>query len=322
MVAPFRKTLLNESKVVPSGIWTMVNDCREGKQTGALRLAANGEKSLYLLFKRGDVINSYAVSSQKWESLSSDARGAWINSAGGVYAKFIPLSAKGLLLCKLLIQNPNENAQSVVSPAEIGGYLESQSKNPAASLVQIEGEDAVGVILFPGTSGVPYSIFVSSNSTSDQNGIAAGIQNLGRQKCSVTISKFDPTVEAWQEYVLRQVFSDVCEYLLLRLQTLTGRAVVDSLIRLTIVFASRNNLDIGIAERKVVDGEIFPSPRHAAESYCYLLTDMLTHFSGITGSRLLSAALREVVASLPDSERSIIQSFSLFTEGYIYERRS
>ena len=118
------------------------------------------------------------------------------------------------------------------------------------------------------------------------------------------------------------LFTNICDGILSRFQALAGRALVDSLIRLTLVFASRRNLNINITARKLVDEEFFSSPQQAADNYRLLLKEMLVHFSGISGSRLLSSILREIVTSLPAQERTIVHDFSFFNEGYNYERNN
>jgi hypothetical protein len=321
VTAPFHKAFADEVKMTVPSIRALIDICRERRQTGVIRLVSAGGKSLYLLLKHGDILNSYAISSQAWKSVLSEQCDAWIDSAGDAHAKFIRLSPQGLLICKLLIQNADGEIETFTRPADIGEYLEARKKIPDLSLVQLEWENSVGAVLFSGSSESPYSLFVSPGNLYDQTDIAPAILDPERPHCTVTMFGFDQSVEAWQEHLLRHAFADICEHTLSQFQMLTGRSLIDNIIRLIAAFASRRSLDIGIASRKVVDGEIFSSPQQAADSYRLLLTEMFQHFSGITGTRLLSSTLRGIVANLPVHERAVIAAFSLFPEGYIYERR-
>lgn len=322
VTAPFHKAFADEVKMPAPSIRALIDICRERRQTGVIRLISAGGKSLYLLFKHGDMINSYAVSSQSWKSVLSEQCDAWIDSAGDAHAKFIRLSPQGLLICKLLIQNTAGKIETFTRPADIGKYLESQKKAPDLSLVQLEWENSVGAVLFPEPSESPYSLFVSPETVYDQTDIAPAILEPAQPHCTLISFGFDQTVEAWQEYLLRHVFMDICEHTFSQFQMLTGRSLIDNIIRLILAFASRRSLDIGISSRKVVDSEVFSSPQQAAESYRLLLTEIFLHFSGITGTRLLSSTLREIIANLPAQERALVAAFSLFPEGYIYERRA
>jgi hypothetical protein len=322
MCAPFHKVFADEFKIPVFNVRALIEACHVRKQTGLIRLISADEKALYLLVKNGILINSYVVSTQAWEHISPETMDTWIDSAGDMYTKFIPLSVQGLLVCKLLIQNTGGKIETTTQPLNIGEYLEMQKKSTDTSLVYFDWENSTGAVLFCKSSKSPYSIFVSSDVLYDQAGIAPVMLNQENSNYAVTTIGVDQSVPAWQEYLLRRVFADVCEHILVQVQELTGRALVDSLIRLIIVFASRRNLNIDISSRKVVDNELFSSPQQAADNYRLLLTEIFVHFSGITGSRLLSSTIRDIVTNLPVEERAIITTYPLFTEGYIYERRN
>jgi len=321
VTAPFFRTFAGEIKIPVPDIRALVAFCRERKQTGVIRLISNSGEVLYILIKNGNVINSYAISSQTQKPAPSESTWeVWVDTLPEAHAKFIPLSPQGLLVCKLLIQNTVGEGKICTQPAEISEYLETQEKAPGISLVQLEWEKSAGAVFFSNPVDPPYSLFIAQDSLQDQLGIAPAILSPDPQ-CTATTFGFDPSIDAWQEYLLRRVFADIYERTFARFQLMTGRALVDSLVRLTIAIASRRHLDISISKYKVIDAEVFSSPQAAADNYRMLLTEMLGHFSGITGSRLLSSTLRETVANLSDQERDIISAFSLLTEGYVYERK-
>lgn len=321
MSAPFNKVFADEIKIPVSSVHRLIETCYARKQTGVVWLISIGGESLYLLLKNGILINSYLVSLQTWEHVSPESVDAWIDSADDMHAKFIPLSVHGLLICKLLIENTGGKIDTLTHTVDIGQYLKSQKTTTDTSLIYLDWKNSMGAVLFSVSSKSSYSIFISPDTLYDQVGIAPAMLDQEQSNCAATTIGFNPSVAAWQEYLLRRVFANVCEHTLSQLQALTGRALVDSLIRLIIAFASRRNLDIDIASRRVVDNELFSSPQQAADNYRLLLNEMLVHFSGITGSRLLSSTIREIVTNLPFEERAVITAFPLFTEGYIYERR-
>jgi hypothetical protein len=322
MSAPLKKVSANEIKIPVPNIRDLIDSCRIRKYTGVIRISSDGEKSLYLLYKNGIVVNSYIFSSEEWKSVSPETWKVWIDSTGAAYTRFIQLSVQGLITFKLLIQSCTGKTQTFASQVRLTEYLETQKNTPVTALVQLEWERAMGAVLLTGPSGTPSSLFISPENLQDQTGIAPSILAPDYANCTVTVFDADRSVEAWQEYLLRRAFADICERTLARFQVVTGRALVESLIRLILAFASRQDLEIGIIARKVEDGECFSSPKQAADAYRLLLTEMFVHFSGITGSRLLSSTLREIDASLPIQEREVVKEFSLFTEGYIYDRRN
>lgn len=322
MYGTLHKVFAGEQKKTVADIWALIHASHENKQTGVVRLVSERGETLYLFLKRGSVINSYVVASRAVESLTSEQWNGWINSVDSAYAKSIPLSPQGMLIYKLLIQNVEGKPEAITGPAEIAGFFETQKQTPDASLVKLEWENSMGAVLLLGPSSSPYSLFVSSEYLYDQTGIAPAILNPEHPSCSATVFGADQSVKAWQEVLLRSIFGHVSENVLSRIQMVTGRAVVDSLTRLIVTFASRRGLDIRISSLKVVDGEVFPSPQQAADHYQLLFTEMFMRLSGIIGPRLTTSTLWEVDASLSAQERAVISTFSLLSKGYIYERKS
>jgi hypothetical protein len=323
MSAPFHNVFADEFRIPVSSVRALIESCRARRQTGLVRLVSVEEESLYLLLKNGNVVNSYIVSPQTWKAVSLETWEDWIDSAGDAFARFIPLSIQGLIICKLLIQNTAGKTSTFTSASGISECLEAQKQASDSTLVYLDWKNAAGAVLFAGgASTPPYSLFVSSGSIYDQTDIAPVIIDTEHSKCTATIIHLDPSVDAWQEYLLRRVFTNVCEHILATLQTLTGQALVASLVRLINIFAFRRSLSIEILSRKVVDHELFSSPEQAADNYRLLLTEMLIHFSGITGSRFLSSIIRDIVVNLPVEDHAILKTFPLFVEGYIYERRN
>jgi hypothetical protein len=323
MGAPFYRAFSDELKIPAANIRALVVSCFERKQTGVIRLISDNDELLYLLIKKGSLINSYLASAQTRKVVLAEVDwGSWIDAIPEAYTKFIPLSLQGLFICKLLIQNTGGESKVFIQPNGIEKHLETLWNTPGVSLVQLDWKNSTGAVFISGAPAPPYSLFISPEVLQDQPNIASAILNPDNQQCTATTFWFDPFVDAWQEYLLRKSFADIYEKILTRFQIITGHAMVDSLVRLTIAIASRHHLEINIVKNNIVDDEVFSSAEQAAENYRMLLTEMFMHFAGITGSRLLSATLREIVTNLPAQERTTISTFSLLTEGYIYERKA
>lgn len=283
-------------------------------------MEAEAGRSLVLFLKRGEVVNAFLVSPQTYENISPEQWNARIDAAAGAQTRLILLSAQGVLMAKLLIQNTGGKSETFTHPIDVNEVLETQRKAALTSLVRLDWEAATGAVAYYRSAETRYSLYLSTDAVEEQTGVVPALAASNRQNCRVTVFGAGPSVGAWQEYLLRRAFTDICEGILYQFQTLAGRNVVDSLIRLILVFASRRNLNINFVSRKVVDEEFFSSPQEAADHYRPLLTEMLAHCSGISGSRLLSSALREIINILPEQERMAIHDFSLLNEGYIYER--
>jgi len=303
-----------------SNIWALLESCRAQKQTGVIALGIEDDQAQVLFLKRGEVINAGLTSPQSYEKLPIEAWRAKTESMAEAQARWIPLSAQGTLMVKLLLQNPGGNTETVTQAGELDNILTRQQKTADVTQVKLEWDSALGTIVYCGAPEACYSLHLSAEAAQEQTGILPSILAPAEPICRVTITNADPAGEAWQEYLLRRAFADICEGVLVQFRSLAGRALVDSLLRLTQVFISRRNLNIHFTANKVVDDEFFSSPQEAAENYRSLLTEVLVHSAGITGSRLLASTLWEIFTTLPDQERTVIEAFSFLRKGYAYER--
>jgi len=289
------------------------------QRTGLIRLAYNSEKYLYLLFKHGEVFNTYLVIKDSQELLSAERWMEWVNSAGDAYAKVIPLSAFGLFVSKLLIQSVDGTKETFLQPNQLSEYFVSLGETNQLCLSQLNWDNAMGAVFFSGVDKTSHSLFVADETILDEPGVNRIFSKWDEPHCIVTTFVPDLSNAAWQEYYLRKSFAEICNRMIGRFEIMTGRSLIDSLVRLIAIFASRNNLDINILSRKLIDHEVFSSPEDAAQNYRKILKEMFSHFSVIVGTRLLASTLREIVMSFPDHERKIIRTFELFPEGYLYD---
>jgi hypothetical protein len=314
----------DELRISLPRIQLLVDSYTERKRTGVIRLGYASKKHLYLLFKRGELLNSYLVSPPG--RLESFQPGEWVSraeTAGDAHTRVVTLSGYGLFVAKLLISSTGGKLEEFSTPAQLSGYIASLEKRAETFLFQVNWDRAMGGMLFSSPmDNEAHSIFLSQETASEENGAHGRFFTWNEMNCVTETGVPDLSVDAWREFYLRKSFSEICRLMLGRFELMTGRALVDSLVRLVSVCASRNNLDIAISSRKVVDNEVFFSPEEAAQGYRKILKEMFSHFSSVVGSRLLSLTLQDILASLSDLERSVISASSLLPEGYIHETKN
>lgn len=299
-------------------IQALIDSYHELRKSGVVRLGYDSEKQLCFLFKRGDLINTYLVTPDKWEPLLPGHGLEWMSSAGDAYVKPISLSSFGLLMTKLLIQARSETTEAFVHQNQLREYLETARSKPEPALLHLAWKNAAGAALFAPKND-PHVNFISQNIVLDETGSYKIFHEWEEPQCTVTLYTPDLSIEAWQEYYLRRAFANLCERILIRFEALTGRGLVDSLVELVSVFASRQNLDISITARRLEDHEVFSSPQVATQNYRFLLGEMFQYFSAVIGPRLNASTLQEIIKSLPEQEHHMLRTFQLLPKGYFYE---
>ena len=298
----------------------LLESSRDLKRTELLRLGYSSDKYLYFLFKRGQLINVYHVTPEKTIVLLPEQGLEQVQTSQDAYTKVVPLTYWGLFISKLLLTSSPRLKESFTNSSQFSRYISLFTLKNEPALLQINWEHATGALFFPGVPEIPHSIFISDQAVSDEAGLGNLLFQRTGQSCLVTTFDPGPAVDAWQEYYLRRVFAQMINRLFSRFEDMTGRALVDSLVRFVALYAARNDLDIGIVSRKLADHEVFPSPQIAAQHYRSILDEVSGHFASVAGPRLLSLTLQDLTMEFSGQERQLIRTFELFSEeGILHE---
>ncbi len=314
----YSATFLDEIKMPAQNIQALIESYAERQKSGLIRLGYASDKQLYFLYKRGELINTYLVTPEKWEAFTAHQGMEWALAAGDAFTKTFAISAFGLLMAKLLIETHDKKTEALIQQKQIADYLAAANLRPEASLVCLVWKNAAGAIFFAPNKDPHYN-FISQEIMLDKSGVYKIFYEWDELQCAAASFTPDLTIAAWQEYYLRDAFANVCERILSRFEILTGRALVDSLVRLVAVHTARQNLNITITARKIEDLEVFPSPQDAALKYRLLLAEISNHFSAVIGLRLHASTMREIVKNLPRQDIEIMRSFMLLPKGYFNE---
>jgi hypothetical protein len=298
-----------------SEVQALVDSFRVRRQTGVLRLAYSPSETLYLFLKRGVVITSFLSDSEHVQGLTYDKWREKIQAAGDAYAKSIPLSSFGLLLTGLSLQMQNGQSEAMANPRDVANFFKSRTRVVEPSLFQVKWRSSAGIVFFSDGKSSPHSIYVSNDTVVDESGISRAFHEWEDVTCEASVYFPDTSMDLWQEYRLHRLFADICLPVLTHFERLTGRALMDSLIRLMMMYTSNHDLDISISTRQVVNREVFFSSEVAAHKYQSYLSEVFRHCSAVIGPRLLASLLREVVSELSVSDRDLIKKYALVPRG-------
>lgn len=312
---PFFAIYSDELKISPERIQVLIDTYQNRNRTGLIRLAYSSEKRIYLLFHKGQIVNRYSVQPSSKEEISN-----WqeiISSSGDAYTRVMQLSSFGLQTCKLAI-GASEGIQEMMDAIRLRAALSEGWKNQIDPRVyQLSWNAAEGIIFFPSRSQEEYSIFFSPDRLIDQAGISPTFSMWADPVCRVYFYAFDPSSPVWQEHILRLVYSEICNRSFPRFEEITGRAMVDSLIRSLNLQAITQNIDIGIVSYHVMDREIFSSPQEAGRIYQSLLKQMLENVRKVIGLRLAVSFLKEIWTHLQPAEQEVSRFFNILPAEFL-----
>ena len=306
---PFQAVYPDEIKISASRVNSLINTYHERQRTGLIRLAYSSEKLLYLLFQRGSLLNAYSVSNggnrriEDWAEI--------INATPEAFARLVPLSPFAVEMCKIMIESATGKVNTM-SVQELRASLDHGWKQIVDPLlVHLGWNTAEGLVFFKGPKSECHSLFFSPDRLVDEVQLSSDLSMWSEPSVNASLFEANLDVLAWQEYILRRAFAEICNQAITRYEEITGRAIVDSAVRSLGLYASRHSVEINITSRRVVDRELFSTPQDGADRYRALLKIMLDQIGQVIGAKLSSSILSSITAGLRFDEFQVARGFSI-----------
>lgn len=282
-----------------------VQSIREARQTGVIWLSApSGEKTI-LHLHRGNFLPPLGA-----EAALPDFRGE-------IRAKFIALTAEGAFHSNLLCHFRQRRAGADPVPFGESQFPATFHSGVEPYLLEMSWNGGAGSVLFNGLGDAPHSLYALEGVVREEVGIARSfVARRSDPSCSIAVFEGNLPFDPWREVCLRRSFKLFLDRALERLESLTGRLVTGSFARILAANASLRGLDMSIRERQWVNGEIFSSSQSAAEQYRRVTNELLDHYRGVIGPRLLASTMRAVHDALPGESREVLGAHAILPEEY------
>jgi len=114
---------------------------------------------------------------------------------------------------------------------------------------------------------------------------------------------------AWTEYLLNHAFSRFISHLLEKFEQLTGRILLNQVIRDVNFTATAHGWNVRLNATSFTDQSIFSSPEAAAEAYSRLLEVIFRQLEAALGDAMLDMLVNESLARLAPPYRVVIKDY-------------
>jgi hypothetical protein len=134
------------------------------------------------------------------------------------------------------------------------------------------------------------------------------------EMCSVSFYGSASRTQAWQEYMLHCSFVWTTGHLLSHFEELTGRLLLDAVVRETNFTAAARGWNINLAPGNVTDQMIFGSTQDAVQVYRQLMELILNYMGSSLGLEVLKPLMQESLMRLQPAYRRTFQEHFGFSE--------
>lgn len=283
-------------------------------QTGLVDVDFQHQPHHQLLFVGGKLVNVYAFG----DGIKRIDPEIWLESFNGTSPaaslRALALPTQAVRIIKILIEQRDDTRFITPPGLSIEEQFVAWKNHAVPALAHIRWPSADGLALFPGKGGLPsYTLFVAADQILHSAGSMMAFFGWKETCDSAVLFSSEPLTPAWTEYLLHNAFSSLVSYLLERFEELTGRILLNQIIRDINFTSAAHGWNVSINSTNITDQAIFSSPQAAAEMYSRLLEVITRHIESILGADMLDLLMRETIFRLSKPGRAVLKEYLLIT---------
>ncbi len=251
------------------------------------------------------------------ERLSPDALLNFFPSFDGEgLLRGLVLTPQAIRLAKILLEQIGSSQPDFIQTSTLEAQIGIWAAYPHPGLVHICWPGAEALVLLPGDSNPsPHTLFIAADQILHSAGGMMALFGWKEETCSATLYSSTSQTQAWQEYLLHSSFAWTTGHLLSHFEELTGRLLLDGVVRETNFSAAARGWNINLAPGCVTDQMIFGSAPEAVRVYRQLMESILKYMGSILGPEVLKPLIQESIMRLQPAYRRVFQeNFDFFEQ--------
>jgi hypothetical protein len=313
-IALFAPASIEAVPVSPDRAPAVILAYQKDFQTGLVEVTLADQTCLDLLFVRGQIVNTYRRA-EKTERIALASLPDYFQSEDkNSTLRALSLTPQAIRLAKILLEQLGTGLPLETQTSALETQLDKWRALPYPGLVHVRWPGAEALALLPG-SGRPtrHTLFISADQILHSAGGMQAFYTWREPDCVTCYYSSESQTQAWQEYLLHYSFVWMSGHLLSRFQELTGRLLLNSVLRETNFFAVAHGLNIVFAPGNVTDQTVFSSPEESVQTYRRLMEQILSQVQSAMGDELLKTLIEESTVRMQPAYRNVFQENFNFT---------
>lgn len=294
--------------VPPDRVLAAILAYQKDFQTGLVEINLPSQSCLDLLFVRGQIVNVYKRAEETERIQISSLSDYFSPSDKNSTLRVLALTPQAVRLAKILLEQLGTGLPAEVQTDALESQVDKWRALPFPGLVHARWPGAEALALLPGSGRPPrHTLFIAADQILHSAGGMMAFYGWREQNCTARYYSSESRTQAWQEYLLHYSFVWMSGHLLTRFEELTGRLLLNSVLRETNFSAAAHDLNIIFAPGNVTDQTIFSSPEESVQAYRRLMEQILDHVESVIGAELLKALIQESTVRMQPAYRHVFQ---------------
>jgi len=310
----FSPAIVGQTAIAAGQLSTAIAAYQRDLQTGLVEVDFPGQLRHHLLFVRGELVNVYR-GEENLERVSPDGWNQSLNRATpSTVLRVLALTPQAVRIVKIFLEQTGDTRHLAPVGQPLEQQFETWIKHPVSALAYLRWPNAEGLALLPGEGVQPhYTLIISTDQILHSAGTLTAFYRWPESYNSAVLFSSEPRTPAWTEYLLHYSFTWLITRLLERFEELTGRILLNNIIREINFTSAAHGWGLLIHQSSVTDQTIFTSPKAAAEVYSRLIEVIFSQIESVLGVDLLDLLVRETILRLSKPYRTVLQEYLLIS---------
>jgi hypothetical protein len=253
---------------------------------GLVEIPEGGE--LKFLIQLGQVVEILRSDSQGRQSLPGTAWAETLAGLENAQVSLIPAPGRWLTCERASFGLPPRQIDENLSAVELGKRLAPLNVHESASLLHLRWSASQAYLLVPGGKLNLRQAILLKDRQARHLSESELFQEIGRGLCQCTVYQGGLESDIWITLHLNLLFEFLCGHLLAQYGYLTGKVMVNSIVKNVLIYASQHDWDLTAASGCLSDQTCFSSQAEAKEAYQSMLHLIRRQMQSMAGTNIVS----------------------------------
>ena len=291
-----------------------ITQLSQNKETGIIQITLRNRDQIILLLQHGKIPHGYLKSKERQRRILNEEWGQLLETEADCSVTFNSKPSHTLLPQKILLEYHDQEEEKKSQTSQLAALIQASEKSQHATIQHIRWQNTEAFVI---SSGIELSqrktLLLTSDLIVETPDALQQIFNWHETECSVTTYKGNIESPIWIEVYLNILFEWTCNQILEQYSYLTGRVMINSVIRSLLAKATKVGWEITGTDGKVLDYTIFASPAEAGQTYRAMLNTVYNSIEPIIGPVLLFSIQRQITNLCKGNYLSIARMYELFS---------
>ncbi|NCP87654.1 MAG: hypothetical protein CO094_04715 [Anaerolineae bacterium CG_4_9_14_3_um_filter_57_17] len=306
----FQSANIENQRQTRRGLETFIQACESDFQTGLIEFFRPNAERYAALMAHGQVVNVYRLDGRLQQIAPETWPASLLPGEQDFIVRALSLTPQTVRLVKILVEQMETGQTLKAENVTLEEQVAQMGNLPQPSLLHFSWKNAEALALLPGAGRPPrHSLFIAADQILHSAGSMVALYGWREPLQQLSGHHFLSESPAWEEYVLHHAFVVTVARLLSRFEELTGRILLNALIREMNYSASAHGWNISLTPTSVTDQAVFSSPQQAAEVYRRMLQIISSHLEISIGTNLLHLLRTESEMRLRSPYRQTFEKY-------------